>query len=251
VNDEAAQTIIGLIVLVVMGVAAIMAYLCYCAILWRLGRKFQEEGFLAYCIPIYQWVLMCRCAGVSGWHTGALFVPIIGYGATVWIMGNIARRMGRSFWGFGLGAFVLVPVLILAFGSAKPIPEIEPAPFPDAPPAPLPVGRRYLLCCVQGEIAGSQIEIPAESIVIGRNPRQAQVILIHPHVSSRHARIWTETSAAGVRVWMEDLHSMNGTSFRRASDPSWSPLKGSGIALNEGDMIRVADGVAEFRVIGD
>ena len=166
-NDEAAQTIIGLIILVVMGVAAIVGYLCYCAILWKLGRKFQDEGFLAYCIPIYQWVLMCRCAKVSGWHAAALFVPIIGCGATICILGNIARRMGRSFWGFGLGALVLVPVLILAFGGAKPIPASEPDRLP-APP--VPSGRRYLLSCVQGEIAGSQIEIPADSIVIGRNP---------------------------------------------------------------------------------
>lgn len=77
------------------------------------------------------------------------------------------------------------------------------------------------------------------------------MVLTHPHLSSRHVRIWTEASPAGARVWMEDLQSMNGTSFRRAVDPSWNPLKGSGVPLNEGDMIRVADGVAEFRVIGD
>jgi hypothetical protein len=213
-----------------------------------LGRKFQDEGFLAYCIPVYQWVLMCRCAQVSGWHAAALYVPVLNYGAAIWIFGNIARRMGKSFWGYGLGVLVFVPLLILAFGNAKVVEEKDEGLDDQGDAAEI---RRYLLSCVQGEIAGSRIEIPPGSIVIGRSPQQAQIVLSHPHVSSSHVRVWTEAMAGGVRIWMEDLNSMNGTSFRRGIEAGWTPLKGTGIPLSEGDMIRIADGVAEFRVIGD
>lgn len=246
--NEQTAVLVGLWVILVAGILAIIGYIVMSAILWRLGRKFQEEDFLAYCIPVYQWVLMCRCANISGWHAAALFVPILNCGATVWIFGNIARRMGRSFWGYGIGALFLVPLLVLAFGNAKPVADDGRNPEEPVTPAG---ERRYLLSCVQGEIAGTRIEIPAGSLVIGRNPHQAQIVLSHPHVSALHVRVWTEVAAGGSRIWMEDLNSMNGTSFRRDMEQGWTVLKGSGIPLCEGDMIRIADGVAEFRLVGD
>jgi hypothetical protein len=246
-GDQTAQAILGLFVLFLLGVGLLVAYIGFCAVLWRIGRKFQDEGFLAYCIPVYQWVLMCRCAGVSGWHAAAMCVPMVNYGAMIWIFGNIAARMGKSFWGFGLGSLVLVPTLILAFGNGKPV--VETAERLEDQVAPVGM-RRYLLTCVQGEMAGARIEIPAGSIVIGRSPQQAQIVLSHPHVSSSHVRVWTEPMTGSTRIWMEDLHSRNGTSFRRGTEQEWTALKGSGIPLGEGDMIRIADGVAEFRVIG-
>jgi hypothetical protein len=242
-SDQTAQGILGLLILFVMGVAGIVFYFAVCGVLWRLGRKFQEESFLAYCIPVYQWVLMCRCAQVSGWHAAALYVPIVNYGALIWIFGNIARRLGKSFWGYGLGVLLVVPLLILAFGSDKPVAEAVPA-----AEDPVDEAGRYSLNCVQGEMAGARIRIPDGSVVIGRDPRQAQIVLSHPNVSSAHVRIWTEAVPGGVRVWMEDLRSMNGTSFRRGVETGWTAIKGSGIPLSEGDMIRIADGVAEFRV---
>ncbi len=252
-NDQYGQAIVGLLFLLLMAVVLIVCYLIGCAILWRLGRKFQDESFFGYCIPIYNYVLLCRCAGVSGWHGLLLCLPVVNYGAMIWIFGNIARRMGKSFWGYGLGAMFFIPTLVLAFGNGKPIEETDSEPLVEER-APLhierPVMRRYLLNCVQGEIAGSRIEIPEGSIVIGRSPQQAQIVLSHPHVSSSHARLWTEAMPAGVRIWMEDLQSTNGTSVRRSSDVAWTPLKGAGIPLNEGDMIRIADGVADFQVVG-
>jgi len=252
-TDQTGQALLGLIFLFMIGVAALVAYIAHCAMLWHLGRKFQNEGFLAYCIPVYQWVLMCRCAGVSAWHAAPLCVPMVNFGAKIWVFGNIARRMGRNFWGYGIGSLVYVPVLVLAFGNARlmeaPAAAVPVAPASEPIPAPQQTAPRYVLSCVQGEIVGTKIEIPAGSIVIGRNPQQAQVVLSHPHVSSQHARVWTESFAGAVRIWMEDLQSMNGTSIRRGTEQGWTPLKG-GVGLQEGDMIRIADGIAEFRVVG-
>jgi len=252
-SDQTGQAILGMLFLLLLAVVGIFCYLIGCAILWRLGRKFQDESYLAYCIPFYNSVLMCRCAGVSGWHAAALYVPVVGFGATIWIYGNVARRLGKSFWGYGLGVMVFIPLLVLAFGNAKPVADVEGDTGGERDvdqDGESGSARRYLLTCLQGEIAGSRIEIPAASIVIGRSPQQAQIVLSHPHVSSSHARLWKESMPAGGRIWMEDLQSTNGTFFRRGSESGWTPLKGAGIPLSEGDRIRIADGVAEFEVIG-
>ncbi len=131
-TDQTGQALLGLIFLFMIGVAALVAYIAHCAMLWHLGRKFQNEGFLAYCIPVYQWVLMCRCAGVSAWHAAPLCVPMVNFGAKIWVFGNIARRMGRNFWGYGIGSLVYVPVLVLAFGNAR-LMEAPAAAVPVAP----------------------------------------------------------------------------------------------------------------------
>jgi pSer/pThr/pTyr-binding forkhead associated (FHA) protein len=53
-----------------------------------------------------------------------------------------------------------------------------------------------------------------------------------------------------MRILLEDLDSANGTSVRRRTEGQWTTLKGSSIPLNEGDNIRIGDGIAEFRVMG-
>jgi len=249
-SDQTGQAILGMLFLLLLAIVGIFCYLIGCAILWRLGRKFQDESYLAYCIPFYNSVLLCRCAGVSGWHAAALYIPPLGFGATIWIYGNIARRMGKSFWGYGLGVMLFIPLLVLALGNAKPVADLDAGDSSVEDGGERVGARRYLLSCVQGEIAGSRIEIPAASVVIGRSPLEAQIVLSHPHVSSSHARLWKEAMPAGVRIWMEDLRSTNGTFFRRGTEAAWTPLKGAGIPLSEGDSIRIADGVAEFQVIG-
>lgn len=243
-NEQVFNEIVGLWVLLVLAIGAMVSYIIWSAILWRIGKKFLDEDFLAYCIPVYQLVLMCRCAQVSGWHAAAACVPIVNCGACIWIFGNIARRLGRNFWVYGVGSLLTVPVLVLAFSKDKPV-AIDP-PRPVEPPD-APVTRRFLLSCVKGEIVGSRITVSSSSLVIGRNPQQAQIVLSHPHVSSSHVRIWMETG--GARIWMEDMGSRNGTSFRRATEHGWTAVKGPEVPLDEGDMIRIADGIAEFRVI--
>jgi hypothetical protein len=165
-------------------------------------------------------------------------------GAWIWIFGNIARRLGRNFWVYGLGSLLTVPILVLAFTKGKPVSIDQPRPVE---PPDVPVTRRFLLNCVNGEIVGSRIAVSSASLVIGRNPQQAQIVLSHPHVSPSHVRIWMENG--GARIWMADMGSRNGTSFRRAMEHGWTAVKGSEVPLDEGDMIRIADGIAEFRVI--
>src|SRR5438477_415236 len=65
---------------------------------------------------------------------------------------------------------------------------------------------------VQGEIDVSrEITIgrkpPADVVVAGRDPKQAKIVVQHPSVSSRHAKIRFDKG----RFFVEDLKSVNGT----------------------------------------
>ena len=60
------------------------------------------------------------------------------------------------------------------------------------------------------DLVVEDLEKQQRSAVIGRNPRQCDVVLLHPTVSRRHARL---TLTADNRLQVEDLGSTNGTSI--------------------------------------
>jgi hypothetical protein len=118
-----------------------MAYTSY-----RIGRKFGIGSFWGYCVPGYNVVLLCRCAGLTGWAAIWIAVGIIAfglggaivalrfpgvwqlplmlitYGFSFYLWGKIAQRLGKNFWLWGLGcAFLGIPVFVLAFGSSRPV----------------------------------------------------------------------------------------------------------------------------------
>jgi len=231
------------------GLVYLISYLFSAYVFWRVGRKFRNEGYGWYCLPLYNLVLLCRCAGVSPWHIAALFIPIVNFGATIWIWGNVARRMDKSFWAYGLGSFFLIPVLVLAFGRAEPAHTARPNQKREPEPILPPAGPRLTLTCTSGEMAAAQVEIPEEGIVIGRDPNSAQLILSHPHVSGSHARISKVTiNGGGPRLRLRDLGSTNGTQYREAASAAWATLKSNEAILSPECVIRIAGGVAEFRV---
>lgn len=224
-----------------------LIYVFYCVTLWQIGKKFGVGTAGAYFIPFRNMVLLCECAGVSGWNVLFCAIPIVNYGAMLWIWGNLARRMGRGFWLYGiLCSFVFLPALILAFGKAAPV---RSAPLPALPP--VPADPPLELECVQGELRGQHISIPFDpgnAMVIGRNPQAAHLVLGHPQVSGAHARIWCEREDGGtIVVRLLDMSSRNGTGYRPAGG-DWIDLRSGQAALGEGDSIRLSE-TEVFRVI--
>ena len=89
--------------------------------LFRIGRKFGIGTFEDYCIPIYNYVLLCRCAEISPWLLLWLLVPLADIGFVVYLWGTLAKRLGHNFWSYGLGFFPFgIPALVLAFDGSKP-----------------------------------------------------------------------------------------------------------------------------------
>lgn len=91
--------------------------------LYRVGKKFQIGSFWEYCVPFYNMYLICKCADVPLWICVGFFIPILNIYCNIKIWGNIAERLGKSYWLYGISTliFIFLPVCILAFDSSSPV----------------------------------------------------------------------------------------------------------------------------------
>ena len=87
-----------------------------------VGKVFSKAGEPSWAciVPVYNYVVMCRIAGKSGWWVLLLLIPIVNIITLVIVFIGIAHRFGKG-TGFGLGlaflGFIFWP--ILGFGSAQ------------------------------------------------------------------------------------------------------------------------------------
>ncbi len=252
-------------------------YLFICFVSFKIGEKFAIGSLFEYCIPIYNGVLLCKCADISGWNVLWLLLPGIFFKGqlqlvatlitiifSVVLWGRIAERMGRSFWQYGLGSALLgIPVLVLAFGSARPVgaaPAASPVwqPLPDnAKPQeplyrPLPVDAAspaprssVSIYCLSGEFKGNTIPVTQAGVVMGRDPKQAQLVFSSNEVSRVHTRVSPDANNPHALV-IRDLQSTNGT-YHLGSGDRWERINGSAV-LGTGKRFRVAKSAAEFEV---
>lgn len=139
---------------ILFGAFAILAltFMCFglyifaAYVFYRLGEKFRIGSFVTFLIPLYNVMLLCDCAAISRWFTAAVLAPglitfvmnvvsfylfaplleptsaMIGIAGSVWLWGNIARRLGKNFWLWGVGTTILMglPLLIMAFDGSMP-----------------------------------------------------------------------------------------------------------------------------------
>ncbi|MFZ0746423.1 MAG: FHA domain-containing serine/threonine-protein kinase [Terracidiphilus sp.] len=110
-----------------------------------------------------------------------------------------------------------------------------------------PIVHSLSLHCTFGEYAGQDIEIGSREIVIGRNPTLANLVLSSGEVSAKHVRVWRDRATSG--VWVEDLHSSNGTFYEgsQSLENAWTRLSGSKL-FAVGDRFRVSSHAAEFEI---
>lgn len=87
---------------------------------------------------------------------------------------------------------------------------------------------RPILAVREGELAGREIEISGDSLLIGRTP-DTNWRIHSPKISRHHARVYWQAG----RWWIEDLGSKNGTfvNEKRIQEP---------VALSGGDTIQLA-----------
>lgn len=263
-------------------------YLFFCFVQFKICEKFGVGSLFECCIPIYNLVLLCRCADISGWNVLWYILPsvflkgdlqyvgvIITLAITVVVWGRIAKRMGRSFWQYGLGSVFLlgIPILILAFGPARPCvagavqggaweqddyatpePIYKPLPAYDTPipatPSPVALGQSSVsIHCYAGELKGNTIPVPAQGIVIGRDPSKCQIVLSSNELSRTHASIMVDRGNPRSIV-LRDMQSTNGT-FQQVQDSRhesrWERINSS-VVLGPGKRFRIGKAVAEFEV---
>jgi hypothetical protein len=223
-------TFLTIVLLVIAAFYLFSAYVHH-----RIGLKFGIGTFGEYCIPVYNLVLLSRCAGISPWNLLWLLVPLANLGFAVYLWGNLARKLGHNFWLYGLGIFLFgIPVLILAFDDSRPASKTVTAGGPS-------------IYCISGEYAGSRLPLGGEGIIIGRSAGKANLVLSSLEISAMHARLWSDRDG---RVWVQDMSSSNGTFYSRAGTgeaPQWQEVKGP-TTLASGAHVRLGDNAVEFVV---
>ena len=159
-------------------------------------------------------------------------VPLSEIESVLWKRGSLASRLilrtrteEHSFLIFGSG-----DVRVWSPPVRRRVRETTPSCFFRSPAlpvgirqhaAPPPAAKAIAVCCLRGPIAGVVIPVPKEGLLIGRNPRSAQLIVGAPEVSACHLRVTQDPSRSG--VWIEDLNSKNGT-YYHAGSRSWQRI---------------------------
>jgi type IV pilus assembly protein PilM len=92
--------------------------------LYRVGKKFQIGSFWEYCIPFYNMYLICKCADVPLWIFVGCFIPIFNIYCNIKIWGNIAERLGKSYWLYGITTLIFFPICVLAFDNSHSVGDI-------------------------------------------------------------------------------------------------------------------------------
>jgi len=77
-----------------------------------------------------------------------------------------------------------------------------------------------------------KLEISEGEQIIGSDPEQASIILAHPSVSPRHARVHKNPSG---NVTIANLRSDSGTWV------NYTPISGAGTILKNGDLVKIGD----------
>jgi hypothetical protein len=109
--------------IVIMVVFWLGLYLFYAWVMSRLGRKFGVGSFVEFLIPIWNIVLLLRCAGMGAIHLIWFFIPLVNLVVAAVVWAKIAGRLDYSPILFGL-LFILfpfLPPLILAFDRSQPV----------------------------------------------------------------------------------------------------------------------------------
>jgi hypothetical protein len=97
-------------------------YFFFSWVMSRIGAKFGVGTFIEWCIPIYNIVLLFRCAEMSGWNILWYLVPIANIVVTIVVWAKLAKALGKSPVLYVLMIFFIpvVPMLIMAFDSSQP-----------------------------------------------------------------------------------------------------------------------------------
>ena len=153
-----------------------------------MGRKFGLGGYPRYLIPVYNLILMCRCAELPGVYVVLLLAPgavalagmllgillagpfagvtllpllhplawLVAVGAHTVLWGRIAQRLGKDFWLWGAAGGLLLAAPVGVGPGRFPAPRRRTGGVPGGASRPAPGSRRLRGVRVRGW--GGQIQ---------------------------------------------------------------------------------------------
>jgi len=97
-----------------------LAYVLLVASVWGMFVKSGRAGWTAI-IPIYNWYVIVKIAGLHGALTILYFIPIVGFFFGWYVGWKIGEQYGKStvFRIFGLMLFQLIGFFILSYGADR------------------------------------------------------------------------------------------------------------------------------------
>ncbi len=198
-------------------------------------KKLREELFLAFSIlPLTTWIPFLN------------FVTTIAYWVVFcMVVSQVCDAVNTLPAREGASETLTDPPLTVA----GPLPLKSAGPVPNVRGIEARLGTRPLsLYCVSGEFANETVVVPEDGVSIGRDPARVNLVLEASEISGAHARVRPEPKSA--QVWLEDLHSLNGTFYRQRSERKeepWTKLEGK-ILLLPGARFRLAEDGPEFEI---
>lgn len=233
----------------------------YCML--RLGRKFGIGNFWGYMIPFYNMYLIHQCSRLPNNYLLILLIPFVG--PMIWsaiVFGEIAKRLGKDYWIFGLGtALIGIPFFIMALDSSMPqegaVANLYGVPQQLAVTPPLQginhqkdqrfTGSTAFLVGKSGMYQGAVIPIPAEGVVIGRDANLSNIIISEDSVSKSHVRLALHPARYDT-VLVQDMGSTHGT-FLQERNGAWFPISGEHqLTAATSSMIRIGSSQEIFEI---
>lgn len=218
-------------------------YYAYAYVIFRIGRRFNVGSYVDYCIPVYRTVLLCRCAGITGWFAVGLLIPYLNILVSAYLFAKLAARMNKNRVVFGMmGITFVLPLLLLSITASRSpfkLPERSAehmAKYPEEPVEEPSAERRraqecpqstqsvsptvLYLYCTDGEHRGGQFMIPPQGLLIGRDPRQVNIVLNEGDISDVHAAV-CPSSEGDDAVMLTDMKSSTGTYYYDPQSAAW------------------------------
>ncbi|MGL3151514.1 DUF5684 domain-containing protein [Microbacterium sp. A82] len=98
----------------------IVVYVIYAITMWKVFAKADYPGILAL-IPIVNWIILVKIAGMSGWFVLLYLIPIVNIVFAIVVAFKEGANFGKGgvFSFFLLWMFPFIGHLIIGFGSAK------------------------------------------------------------------------------------------------------------------------------------
>lgn len=99
---------------------ALVLYVLYVVTMWKVFAKAGYPGILAL-IPIVNWVILVRIAGMSGWLALLYLIPLVNLVFAIVVAMKEGANFGKGgvFSFFLLWMFPFIGHLIIGFGDAR------------------------------------------------------------------------------------------------------------------------------------
>jgi len=187
-------------------------------ILYKIAKKFDvKKSYWWYLIPFYNNWLIMKPVGLSPWLILGFFIPYISIIIYAYIWGQIAKKLAKNPWLYGLTIVLLgLPIIILAFDNSQKIDSAESVfeLYPESNGLPIIKVKEF------------------ETITVGRD-KLNEIVIDNKYLSSRHIDIYAQSG----EVFITDLGTSDSGSTNGSYINGMKLIPSHPTKLNKGEQL--------------